>query len=51
MTSGISPGAGVGRPRITSQVVFGLMLVVAGVLFTLDNLEIFVSFCLRDLGV
>jgi len=28
------------RPRITSQVVLGLMAIACGVIFTLDNLEI-----------
>jgi len=32
-------GAG-GRPRVTVQAVFGLMVIAVGVLFTLDNLDI-----------
>jgi predicted membrane protein len=33
------PGAA-GRPRVTVQAIFGLMVIAVGVLFTLDNLEI-----------
>jgi hypothetical protein len=40
MTTEFVPPPGSPRPHITTQVVFGLMLVVAGVIFTLDNLEI-----------
>jgi predicted membrane protein len=40
MTNQLSSPPGASGPRITSQVVFGLMLVAAGVIFTLDNLEI-----------
>jgi predicted membrane protein len=40
MTSELSPTGRAPRPRLTSQAVFGLMLVAAGVIFTLDNLEI-----------
>jgi predicted membrane protein len=32
--------SGPARPRVTVQAVFGLMVIVVGVLFTLDNLEI-----------
>ena len=40
MTNQLSSPPGAPGPRITSQVVFGLMLVAAGIIFTLDNLEI-----------
>lgn len=40
MTTQLSSPPGAHGPRITSQVVFGLMLVAAGTIFTLDNLEI-----------
>lgn len=40
MTTELSSPPGAQRPRITSQVVFGLVLVAAGIIFTLDNLEI-----------
>jgi hypothetical protein len=40
MTNELLSPAGAQKPRITSQVVFGLMLVAAGIIFTLDNLEI-----------
>jgi hypothetical protein len=40
MTNQLSSPPGAQPPRITSQVVFGLALVAAGILFTLDNLEI-----------
>ena len=29
-----------GRPRVTVQAIFGLMVIAVGVLFTLDNLDI-----------
>jgi predicted membrane protein len=40
MTTDFSPMARPQRPRITSQVVLGLMAIAVGVIFTLDNLEI-----------
>jgi predicted membrane protein len=40
MINQLSSPTGAPRPRITSQVVFGLVLVAAGIIFTLDNLEI-----------
>jgi predicted membrane protein len=40
MIKQLSSPPGAPRPRITSQVVFGLVLVAAGIIFTLDNLEI-----------
>jgi hypothetical protein len=40
MNNQLSSPPGAPGPRITSQVVFGLTLVAAGILFTLDNLEI-----------
>src|SRR5258708_26864123 len=40
MTSELSPAIGPQRPRITGQVLLGLMAIAVGVIFTLDNLEI-----------
>ena len=40
MTNELSSPPGAQAPRITSQVVFGLTLVAAGIIFTLDNLDI-----------
>jgi predicted membrane protein len=40
MTIDISGAARPDRPRITVQAVFGLMVIAAGVLFTLDNLDL-----------
>src|SRR5258708_33286092 len=40
MTSELSPAIGPQRPRITGQVLVGLMAIAVGVIFTLDNLEI-----------
>ena len=40
MTTDFSPTVRPQRPRITSQVVLGLMAIAVGVIFTLDNLEI-----------
>jgi predicted membrane protein len=40
MTSEFSPAVRAPRPRITGQVVLGLMAIAVGILFTLDNLEI-----------
>lgn len=40
MTSEYPPAVRARRPRITSQVVIGLMAIAVGVIFTLDNLEI-----------
>ena len=40
MTSEFPGAVPVRRPRITSQVILGLMAIACGVIFTLDNLEI-----------
>jgi predicted membrane protein len=40
MTNELLPPGRASAPRISSQVVFGLTLVAAGIIFTLDNLEI-----------
>jgi predicted membrane protein len=40
MTPDITGPASPERPRVTVQALFGLMVIVIGVLFTLDNLEI-----------
>jgi hypothetical protein len=40
MTSELSSAPRAQRPRITSQVLIGLMAIAVGVIFTLDNLEI-----------
>jgi predicted membrane protein len=40
MTSEFSPVVRSQRPRITGQVLIGLMAIAVGVIFTLDNLEI-----------
>jgi hypothetical protein len=40
MTSELSPAVRSRRPRITSQVLLGLMAIAVGVIFTLDNLEL-----------
>ncbi len=40
MTNELLSPPGALKPRITSQVVFGLVLVAFGIIFTLDNLEI-----------
>jgi hypothetical protein len=40
MTSEHLPAARAPRPRITSQVLLGLMAIAVGVIFTLDNLDI-----------
>ena len=40
MTSEYPAAAPAKRPRITTQVIFGLMAIAIGVIFTLDNLEI-----------
>jgi predicted membrane protein len=40
MTSDFPPGVRAPRPRLTGQVLIGLMAIAVGVIFTLDNLEI-----------
>ena len=40
MTSEFSPAVRSQRPRLTGQVLVGLMAIAVGVIFTLDNLEI-----------
>ena len=40
MTSEFPGAVPARRPRVTSQVVFGLMAIACGIIFTLDNLEI-----------
>src|SRR5258708_24733310 len=40
MTSELSPAIGPQRPRITGQVLVGLMAIAVGVIFRLDSLEI-----------
>ena len=40
MTFPVDPSVRTPRPRVTAQVMFGLLIIVMGVLFTLDNLGI-----------